>query len=543
MRRAIGAVAGAALLVTLAVAPAARPVVARAATPPNIVLILTDDQRWDELENMPNVHALLIQHGVQFTNTFEPNTLCCPSRSTILSGQFSSRTGVWNNAAPTGGFKAFIPHEGQTLAVWLRAAGYRTGLIGKYLNQFSVNAAKSPSNKTGLLARPGWNYWTSFINSGETGGAERPAYYDYHLDLGATPTKPGALTGFGHPGASTPACKTYGSCYSTRVLGRQAISFIDGTSSSKPFFLYFAPIAPHGPFTPLPRDANALPTCAGGQSPPGCYRPLTLAGPGGCPPQNGLPPFCSENVGRTGANEVSWVNALPATGTGFNTLERRQQEQTLLEADRQIGAIVAEVTARGQLSNTVFIFTSDNSLSGDSHNWIDKETAWDEAGHDPFVIRYDPLTSGVAGTVDDRFILNADIAPTLLQLAGASAPSGYTFDGQVIPTFNPSFSRTAFPLEHLANAPNPPTYCGVRTTPGFDRNGVSGPWMYVRYQNRPGTGTPAYEEELYDLRADPFQMTNLAGMAAYGPTLTELRARTRALCSPAPPGYTWPGGP
>jgi arylsulfatase A-like enzyme len=541
MRKTLGATVGAMLLLALAVAPAARPVAARADTPPNIVLFLTDDQRWDELENMPNVHSLLIDEGVQYTNMSEPNSLCCPSRTTILTGQYSNHNGVWNNAAPNGGFKAFLPHEAQTLPVWLHAAGYRTALIGKYLNQYAVNAAKSPTNPTGLQARPGWDYWTSFINSGQQTGGEPPAYYDYHLDLGATPTAPGTLTAFGDPSAPTPACDVYGTCYSTTVFGQEATSFIDSSTSS-PFFLYFAPFAPHSPSTPAPPDVNALPTCAGGQTPPGCYQPETLAGPGHCPPQDGLPPFCSENVGRAGANEVSWVNALPHAGTGFNTTERLLQERTLLEADRQIGAIVDDITARGQLSNTVFIFTSDNSLSGGSHNWSVKESAWQEAGHDPFVIRYDPVTGPEAGTVDDHVILNADIAPTLLDLAGATAPGSYAFDGQVIPTFNPSFSRTAYPLEHLANGANPPTYCGVRTTPDFDLSGVTGAWTYVRYQNLPGKGYPPYEEELYDLSADPYEMTNLAGVPADASTLEVLKAQARALCAPPPPGYTWPGG-
>ena len=544
MRRSVGTVLLALLLLGVTAAPIGRLPAAHAVTPPNLVVILTDDQRWDELENMPNVQALLAQHGVRFTNTFEPNSLCCPSRSTILSGQFSNHSGVWNNAAPNGGFRAFIPHENQTIAVWLHNAGYRTGLIGKYLNQFTVNTAKSANNPTGLLARPGWDYWTSFINSGESGaGGEPPAYYDYHLDLGATQSTPGTLTAFGDPTTPTAACSTYGTCYSTTVFGQQATSFINSTPTSKPFFLYLAPYGPHSPFTPAPQDANSLPTCTAGQTPPGCYQPITLRSAGQCPPQDGSPPFCSENVDQTGANEVSWVKALPATGTGFNTDDRRHQEQTLLEVDRQVGNVVNAVTARGQLSNTVFIFTSDNSLSGGSHRWTPKETAWDEAGHDPFIIRFDPLTSSLAGTVDTRFILNADISPTLLALAGVANPTGYTFDGQVIPTFNPSFSRTAFPLEHLANGSDPPTYCGVRTTPGYHNAGVTGAWKYVRYQNLPGTGYPAFEEELYHLSVDPFEMTNLAGGPAYADTLATLRFEARTLCSPPPPGYTWPAAP
>lgn len=540
MRRLVGAAVLALMLLNVTAAPVGGAPVSHATTPPNLVVILTDDQRWDELENMPNVHSLLAQQGVQFTNTFEPNSLCCPSRSTILTGQFSNHTGVWNNWAPNGGFQAFIPHENQTIAVWLHNAGYRTALIGKYLNQFTVKAAKTTKNPTGLLARPGWDYWTSFINTPQKGTGEPPAYYDYQLNVGATQSAPGTLTAFGDPASPTAACAAYGTCYSTTVFGQQATSFIDATPTSKPFFLYLAPFGPHEPFTPGPQDTNALADCTTGQTPPGCYQPMALRDAGQCPPQDGLPPFCSENVDQTGANEVSWVHALPAIGTGFNTGDRRLQEQTLLEVDRQVGNVVDAVTARGQLSNTVFIFTSDNSLSGGSHRWLPKESPWDEAGHDPFIIRFDPLTSALAGTVDTHLILNADISPTLLALAGVPNPSSYGFDGQVLPTFNPSFSRTAFPLEHLAHGTNPPTYCGVRTTSGYDNAGVTGAWTYVRYQNLPGTGYPPFEEELYDLSTDPFEMTNLAGNPEDAATLSALMAEARTLCSPAPPGYSWP---
>jgi N-acetylglucosamine-6-sulfatase len=502
---------------------------------PNIVLILTDDQRWDELENMPNVRTLLISQGVLYTNGLEPNSLCCPSRSTILSGQFSNHTGVWRNIAPYGGFEAFKPHESQTLAVWLRNAGYRTGLVGKYMNGFSANAGKVST----LLARPGWDYWTSFVG----GDGEGPGYYDYDLLRGATQTTPGTFTHFGDPANPSSACAAYGTCYSTTVFGQEARTFLAGAPTSQPFFLDLAVNAPHGPFTPAPQDTNSLPTCTSGATPPGCYSPITLKGAGQCPPQDGLPPYCSENIGNTAANDVSWARALTTSGKGFNTGNRRYQEQTLLELDRQIGLLVDAIVGRGQLSDTLFIFTSDNSLSGGSHRWTAKETAWDEAGHIPMVVRYDPLTAAVAGSIEPRIVLNADIAPTVLAVAGVPDPVNYTFDGQPFPTFNPSWDRTGFPLEHLTGGSSPPTYCGIRTTPDYvsPDGSVTGAWKYVRYQNLPGTGYPPYEEELFNLSVDPFEMNSLAGNAGSDGTTATLKADAEALCSPPPPGFSWTG--
>ena len=101
---------------------------------PDIVLILTDDQRWDSLDVMDTVQSELIGHGVDFTNAFVVNPMCCPSRASILSGQWSHTTHVYKNQPPDGGFETFQAHESNTIATTLQAAGYRTALIGKYLN-------------------------------------------------------------------------------------------------------------------------------------------------------------------------------------------------------------------------------------------------------------------------------------------------------------------------------------------------------------------------------------------------------------------------
>ena len=173
MRRLIAAAAFGLLLTTMVAAPT---LATAAPTKPNIVLILTDDQRWDEMENMPNLSSLLATRGVTFTQAFVSNSLCCPSRSTTLSVGSPPVHGVWTNsytaASPYGGFKAFKPHEGNTLAVWLHDAGYRTGLVGKYLNQYTSKAGVTPGDPGGLKPRQGWDYWHAFIN--DTTGSEPP---------------------------------------------------------------------------------------------------------------------------------------------------------------------------------------------------------------------------------------------------------------------------------------------------------------------------------------------------------------------------------
>jgi N-acetylglucosamine-6-sulfatase len=520
MRRFTAAAAFGLLLTTMVAAPT---LATAASTKPNIVLILTDDQRWDELENMPNVHNLLATKGVTFTQAFVPNSLCCPSRSTTLTGWFSSHTGVWTNsytaAAPWGGFKAFKHDESQTIAVWLHNAGYRTGLVGKYLNQYTSKAAKTTADPTGLAPRAGWDYWHAFIN--DTTGSEPPAYYNYQLDDRGTVTTHG----------------TAGADYSTNVLGTDAVNFIQSTPANQPYFLYFATYGPHSPFTPAPGDTTALPNCTGSATPPGCYKKMTIAAPGGCPVQTGLPPFCSENIGEKDVSaEPTWVQKLTATGAGWDS-KRKLQEQTLLSVDRQVGAIVAAVTARGDLANTMFVFTSDNSLSGGSHRWTAKETPWDEAIHVPMVVRYDPLTANLTDRVENtHMVLNSDFAPTMLDLAGASAPSGHNFDGQSwLPLLaSPNDTgvpwRTAFPVEHLQKGAtvDPPSYCGVRTE---GDPSVAGSWKYVRYLDG--------ESELYNLSTDPFELHNLAALPAYAADVTALNTLAKSMCNPPPPGYSW----
>src|SRR5919197_894183 len=122
---------------------------AEASSRPNIVLILTDDQRWNSLWAMLAVQGNLVDRGVTFTNGFVVNSLCCPSRASILTGRYSHSTGVYTEASPGGGFDRF--RDSSTLATWLHAAGYRTALFGKYLNGYR-----------GTYVPPGWDRWFAF---------------------------------------------------------------------------------------------------------------------------------------------------------------------------------------------------------------------------------------------------------------------------------------------------------------------------------------------------------------------------------------------
>ena len=189
---------------------------------PNIVLIVTDDQRWDTLRYMPWVRRHLIHHGTTFRNAFVVNPVCCPSRASILTGRYSHGTGVYTNRPPLGGVDAFDPAD--TIATRLQAAGYRTALFGKYLNHY-----------VGPEAPPGWDRWASFNDR-----AANAPFFDYTMAID------GRVRRYGHARKD----------YSTDVLADRAERFIETTKG--PFFLYLAPSAPHKPSTPAPRDQGSL---------------------------------------------------------------------------------------------------------------------------------------------------------------------------------------------------------------------------------------------------------------------------------------------
>ena len=383
----------------------------RAAGPPqnrpNIVLILTDDQRWDTLWSMPIVQRDLVHQGVTFKNAFVVNSLCCPSRASFLTGGYSHTTGVYSNNPPHGGFESFRPDEHSTIATWLHKAGYTTALIGKYLNHYG-NAGK-----LGYVP-PGWSRWVALA-------IDTVKYYDYALNIDGT------VVHYHHRPQD----------YSTDVLARQAVRFIHQTKG--PLFLYYATSAPHGPARPDPRDTASFPNMRP-------YRP---------------PNYNEQDV----SDKPAWVRSLPPmTLKREETIDafRRRQYQSLEEVDRSVGQIVQALKDTNRLSNTMIVFTSDNGLAWGEHRWAGKKDAYEESIRIPMVIRYDPM--GPQNRADSHLVLNIDIAPTFAKVAGVSAPGA---DGRsLLPLLDASASswRTDFLVEHLKDRIAPiPTFCAVRT--------------------------------------------------------------------------------
>lgn len=397
------------------------PAASSEAAKPNIVLILTDDQRYDDAGVMTTVQTELAAKGVKFNSGMVVNPWCCPSRASILTGKYSHGTDVYRNFSPHGGFGSFkSPKDQSTIATWLKAAGYRTGLIGKYLNGY--NSTYKP---------PGWDEWIAFCcDTANEGGA----YYNYSLIRGG-------------------AKRTYGSApadYSTDVLSSDAQAFIRATPAGQPLFLYFSPFAPHGDPVPAERHKTAL---SGYQF----FHP---------------PSWNEADV----SDKPAYIRALPLNSPqklqGYDA-SRRKALRTLLAVDEAVKGILDTLDQTGRLSNTMVVFMSDNGLSRAEHRWTKKQAPYEEDIRVPLVVRYDPLTA--SPRVDDTHLaLNIDLAPTFAAVAGVSAPGA---DGNsLIPLLTSSSApwRSDFLVEHLkgGGGDSVPSYCAVR----------SGTHTYVQYQ-------------------------------------------------------------
>jgi N-acetylglucosamine-6-sulfatase len=439
---------------------------------PDVLLILTDDQRWDQLSHMPTVQQELVGKGMRFDQAFVVNSLCCPSRATILTGRYSHSTGVYKNQMPYGGFSSFKRgKDANTLPVWLDQAGYRTALIGKYMNAYNDTHA--------FYKPPGWDGWQALTS------LDKPGRDYYHYSIAENKQ----LTTYGTAGAIDEAD------YMTDVLADRADAFIRSTPATTPMFLAFWPWGPHKPSTPPARYLNALPNFQG-------IRPPNL------------------NEADV-SDKPAWVQAL-AKGTNTYDAQRKREMQNLLAVDDAVAQLLTALADTGRLQDTLIVFASDNGTSGRSHRWGGKMTVWEEAIRIPLVMRYDPITGGIARVDDAHLALNLDFAPTIADLAGVT-PVGA--EGTSLMPFldgtPPASWRDRFLIEHLTDGKNPPSYCAVRTTR----------YKYVRY----ATG----EEELYDLQTDPFELQSRHADPAMASVLEELRADTVAMCSPPPPGYTF----
>jgi arylsulfatase A-like enzyme len=362
------------------------------------VFILADDMREDDLGYMPKTRSLLGDRGMSFAKAYVTYGLCCPSRATILRGQYAHNTGVWHNDdAPDGGWQGFKANgnEQDNMATRLDAAGYRTGLFGKYFNHYE-----------GTIVPPGWDRW--FATYGFN-------YFDYDVNDNST---------MRHYGTDE-------SDYQTDVLRKQTRGFIR-TAQGTPFFAYVAPIAPHTG-VPAPRDEHAF----DGETSP---RP---------------PSFNEGDV----SDKPPWIRALPRLDDAAKAKMNYRHEkrvETLQALDDLVEGVVRELRDSGQLSNTYIVFTSDNGNHLGEHRIpIGKAQPYEESISMPLLIR----GPGVApGSSTAKLALNTDYLPTFTDLAGIQTP-GYVDGRSLQPLLKgdqiPTSWRNAILLERAVTRSHP----------------------------------------------------------------------------------------
>lgn len=443
---------------------------------PNVLLILTDDQRAGTLAGMPNVMEHLVEQGTTYPNAFVPTSWCCPSRASLLSGKFAHNSGVWENGTSSawGAWSAFAygGEENDTLATRLSDAGYRTGLFGKYLNDTVAQ---------GEEYRPaGWDEWDAFLGGN---------YQRYKLSSDRKPVRKDRT-------------------YLTDALAQSAMDFIESTPDGTPFFAYFSPFAPHYPFDPGPyegatRDAGLLDEVrAGAQYPSPATNQADMTGY----------PRWMQKLPQSEIWDDKGRGAAPRM-TLNDVIER--QADTLMGVDAAIGRMIDALRESGRLDNTLIVLVSDNGYAWGEHRLQGKNTPYDVSVRVPLVMRYD---EGIpAATIDERIIAaNVDVHATILDIAGVRP-------GRIDGVSALSSQRDGLVMEAMRWAGNygRPAYCGYRT----DER------LYVRYS----TG----EEELYDYTQDPYELNNVADDPAYAADREELKKQTRQACSPTPPGFAW----
>lgn len=426
---------------------------AAASTPklqPNLILILTDDQDLSSLAYMPRTLELLGAQGMTFRNHFVPLSLCCPARATLLTGLHAHNHKVYTNFGPDGGFESFAAqgHEEKTLAAALHDAGYRTALIGKYLNGY-------PDQGAPTHVPPGWDVWVSPVKGSPY------AAYNY------TVNDNGALVKHGGKAED----------YMTDMLSKRATAFVR-SAAGQPFFLFLATYAPHKPATVARRHQGLFPELRAPRTPS-----FNEADMRDKPPR-------MRNLKRLTPGQIAAIDTL-----------YRKQVLSLQAVDEAVAALVEALRETGQLDNTFLVFTADNGYHLGQHRLEPgKYTPYEPDVRVQLLMRGPGVPAGVEVTALTSAV---DLAPTFAELAGAALP--VEPDGRSLVPFlqgqAPASWRQFVLLEQFRYPAAPPDEGGT-----FHPSGHTGlrsaAYKYVEHGI---AGT----REVYDLKKDADELLNL----------------------------------
>lgn len=454
-RRTTGVTVGAAgcLLASLA-SPmgvgGAAPALAAPPGAPNVILILTDDQRQDGYLNavMPNVASWFGEGGTRFTRASVAVPQCCPSRASVYSGQYAHNTGVTGSGGPG---DCDVPFdERDTLQDELNGAGYRTAIIGKYLNHWPIQQRP-----------PGFDRSIQVLEAGVAGG-----HYDVPV----------------YDSATQVAGQTTGSRFETDWIADRTVDYLtqhdqfERANGDTPFFLVITPTSPHDPFDVPERYANAAVPGFDGNA------------------------GVEEDTPAELADKPTWVQerAKDANKTYYSqTVPTRQQRMTKA-IDDLVGRLRDKLAATGESSSTLAMFTSDNGYMWGEHGLTQKNVPYTKSIRVPLYVRWPGRVD--AGRSDDRLTVNVDLAPTVYDAVGLTPD--YPRDGRSLLRSCPTYCRDTVLTEFYGPTPDPedpkavPTWTSVRTESG----------QYVEYY-RDQSRTTVVDREFY-ADNDPEQLTN-----------------------------------
>ena len=459
---------------------------------PNVVVIQADDQDLILMRAMRKTKRLIGARGATFRNHFTNWPLCCPSRATQLTGQYAHNHGVLGNGLPTGGYRMF-PRE-DNLAVWLEAAGYEVGHVGKFLNAYgNVDRPETPYNDVTEVP-PGWTDWRTSV-AGEVYRYYRYVQNRWSEEWGTPPE--GALV-------------RYGRDFKTDVNTADAVGLIRKYArGAAPFYLQVDYLAPHDGRPNQPEGMPQPPfNCGDGAKPAARHahafdrrRLPTLQDPS----------FNEADV----SDKPSFVSDLPEltpTAVQNMTSRYRCRLESMLAVDDGVAAIIKRLRRTGELRNTYVLYTSDNGfLQGQHRIKYGKDRVYEPSIKVPLLLR----GPGVPAGVEVRGLTsNADLATTVTELTGASAtrqPDGLSL---IPPTAAPN-QQSGRELLIETNQ-----FTAIRT----ER------YKWVEY----GDGFA----ELYDLAGDPHELDNVAGDPAYLTVQAHLATRLAVLRECAGPSCT-----
>jgi N-acetylglucosamine-6-sulfatase len=348
----------------------------------NVVVVMTDDQDDASLRVMKGMKRKLGRRGATFRNAFAVYPLCCPSRATFLTGQYPHNHGVLDNGGPEGGVDAF--NESVTLATALGDDGYRTAYIGKYLNGYPALAREDPES----AIPPGWDRWFGMVDAG---------MYDWSLNAN------GNLRRYGREPRD----------YQTDVLAKLGRDFIRRHSGRRkpPFFMMVGTNAPHGEKGRKFSDRNPRPA----KRHLGKFERLRLPD---------KPSFNERDV----SDKPPFLRVPRIKGKERRELRDRYRGrlESLLSVDDLVTGLLAELRRRGELRNTLFIFTSDNGWLLGEHRLERKRLLYEESAQVPLVMR----GPGVPRRAKRKELVgNIDMAPTIYDATGVDAPGSLQPDG------------------------------------------------------------------------------------------------------------------